>query len=313
MSDESRRPVSPFVGLIVGLVTVSTASTLIRLAQTAGVDPLAVAAWRLTLATLILAPPTLLTRWRELGSLGRQELLAMLGSGLLLAIHFAAWISSLALTSVAASVLLVSTNPLFVGLVSHLVLKERLTRRMVLGMLIAASGAVIIGLGDASGGQGELRGDLLALVGAISGAGYYMIGRQLRRRLSLLGYVFPVYGTAAVVLMAVAGLARVPMVGYEPRTWLWLLLLAVLPQIMGHSSLNWALAHLSATYVTLATLAEPLGSALLAWVFLREPLTGAAIAGGALVLLGVAVARRGEQGKGTAEDESVLSNPQNGL
>lgn len=288
------------VALVAGVLAASTASPLIRLAQ-AEASSLAVAAWRLTLASLIVAPVALSARRAELKSLSRREWFLALGAGFLLAVHFATWISSLALTSVAASVVLVSTNPLFVGLASHLFLKERLTRWLGAGLAVATVGSAVIGLGDVGQGTHRLVGDLLALGGAVSVAGYFMIGRRLRARLSLVGYVFPVYGTAAVVLMAVSLVARAPLAGYTAPTWVRLLLLALIPQIVGHSSLNWALRHLTATYVTLAVLGELVGSTLLAWLILGETPTLIAAIGGGMILVGIAMASRapGPRGRGT--------------
>lgn len=284
-------PFPPVLALVVGVLAASTASPIIRLAQ-AEVNSLAIAAWRLTLASLILAPITLATRRDELRNLARGDWLLMVGSGVLLAVHFATWISSLAYTSVAASVVLVSTSPLFVGLGSYLLLKERLSRSLVIGLIVAIAGSIIIGLDGLGEGTHRMTGDLLALAGALSVAGYFLVGRRLRARLSLLAYVFPVYSVAAVTLMAVASLARVPLSGYPSLHWLWLLLLALGPQITGHSSLNWALRHLPATYVTLAVLGEPIGSSVLAWLILREVPSLLTLIGGAVVLVGIAIASR---------------------
>jgi len=283
------KDIRPYLGVGLGVATVSTAAILIRLAQ-AEVHSLVVAAWRLTLATSILTPIALSACWSELRGLTRREWGSALISGLLLALHFATWITSLALTSVAASVVLVSTSPLFVGLASHLLLHEHLRRGMVVALLLATVGGIIIGLGDLGEGTHQLWGDVLALTGAIAGAGYFLIGRHLRSRLSLLAYVFPVYGTAAVVLMALMLTSGLPAVPQHPQTWLWLLLMALGPQILGHSSLNWALRYLSATYVTIATLGEPIGSTLLAWWLLMEKPSSWAVAGGMLILVGIAIA-----------------------
>lgn len=285
----SRPLIPPRLVLLIGVLATSTASTFIRLAQ-AEMHSLAVAAWRLTFASLLLAPWALVFRRAELRSFSRRDWGLILGAGVLLAIHFAAWIASLALTSVAASVVLVATAPLFVGVIAHLWLRERLTRPMILGLTLAMVGAIIIGIGDLSGGVHQLQGDMLALTGALAVAGYFLIGRALRVRLSLLGYVFPVYSTAAVTLMLVAALARVPLGGFPLLVWLWLLLLALFPQIIGHSSLNWSLGHLPATYVSLAVLAEPIGSAMLAWLVLGETPGGAAVLGGGLILGGLFIA-----------------------
>ncbi len=251
---------------------------------------LAVAAWRLTLATAVLTPLALTTCRAEWRTLTRREWGLIVASGLLLAVHFYTWITSLALTSVAASVVLVTTAPLFVGAISHFFLKEHLSRPVVRGMAVALAGSLIVGLADAGEGAHPITGDLLALLGALSVAGYMLIGRKLRAHLSLLGYVFPVYGTAALALMGAALWSGVALSGYPTSVWLWLVLVAVFPQVIGHSLLNWALGHVSATFVSLAVLGEPIGSTLLAWLVLHEPPTFGALIGGLLILIGITMA-----------------------
>lgn len=294
--------IPPALGLAVGVTASSTASTFIRLAQ-GSMTSLAVAAWRLTIATLILAPFALATCRKEWRALTRRDWGLLAVSGLLLAAHFYTWITSLAMTSVAASVVLVATAPLFVGAISHFFLKERMSRQMVIGMAVALAGSLIIGLADAGEGAHQIAGDLLALLGALAVAGYMLIGRRLRAPqqtapaqtaaavpLSLLAYVFPVYGTAALALMGMALFSGVALSGYPAQSWLWLTLMAVFPQIVGHSTLNWALGHVSATFVALAVLAEPIGSTLLAWLILHEPPTFSTIIGGVLILIGIMAA-----------------------
>ena len=284
----------PYLGVSVGVLTVSTAAILIRWAQR-GAPSLTIAAWRLTLATLFLSPVVWYARREELRTLTRREWASLFVSGLFLAVHFATWITSLAYTSVAASVVLVSTSPLFVGLASVLVLRERMTREMAVAIVIAIVGSVVISAGDANAaGRHQVWGDFLALLGAVAAAGYFLIGRRLRKRLSLLAYVFPVYGTAAAALMAVLLTSGLPHLPRSPQTWLWLVLMALGPQILGHSSLNWALRYLSATYVTVATLGEPVGSTLLAWWLLDERPSIWAVVGGALILAGVVLASHAE-------------------
>jgi drug/metabolite transporter (DMT)-like permease len=307
-SSDQSDDVRAYLGVSFGVVVVSTAAILIRLAQ-AEVHSLAVAAWRLTLATLILTPFAWIKAGSELRALTRREWGSVLVSGLLLAIHFGTWITSLAYTSVAASVVLVWTSPIFVGLASHLFLGERLTREMVIALVVAIIGAVVIGLGDLGEGTHRLLGDLLAVIGAVAGAGYFLIGRRLRARLSLLGYVYPVYGTAALLLMGVMLISGLPRVPQRSETWLWLTLMALGPQVLGHSSLNWALRYLSATYVTLATLGEPIGSTLLAWWLLGEQPSIWAVLGGLLILGGIVVASRAERAVAASDrrrEESVI-------
>lgn len=296
--NRQQRKMSPMVGLVIGVTAVSTASTFIRLAQV-WVPSLALAAWRLTFASVLIAPFALIFCRKEWRRLGARDWLFVVASGTMLALHFYTWITSLAMTSVAASVVLVSTNPLFVGVLSHFVLGERLSSRMVTGMVIAVLGSAIIGLGDLGQGSHQLVGDLLALAGALTVAVYMLIGRRLRARLSLLGYIFPVYGVAALVLMAMALVVEVPLGGYPSEAWMWLVLLALIPQILGHSSFNWALGHLRATFVSLAVLAEPIGSTLLAWLVLHESPTLMTALGAPLVLAGIAIATgwRGRKSK----------------
>jgi len=286
--------VSPYLGLGVGLVVASTSAIAVRYAQE-GAPSLSIAAWRLTLAALVLAPVALGRRRDELAGLTRGELARAVAAGVLLALHFAAWISSLEHTSVAASVVLVTTNPLFVGLLSPFLLREPVSRAMFGGILVAFAGSGVIALGDAGGGDAHLLGDSLALLGAIGVAGYMMLGRALRRKLSLLTYIFVVYSVAAVVLLAAALLTRQPMRGLTPQAYGWILYLALGPQLVAHTSFNWALRYLSAAFVTVSLLSEPIGTSLLAWLLLHEPPTILEVLGGALILSGVALASREER------------------
>ena len=291
---DSPPPVSPYVGMAVGVVMVSTAAIAIRFAQE-GASSLSIAAWRLTLASVILAPIVLSQHRDELSRLTRSELARATVAGLLLAVHFATWISSLEFTSVAASVVLVATSPLFVGLRSPLLLQEPVPRLMYGGILIAIVGTVVIALGGLGGGSEPFKGNLLALVGSLCVAGYMMIGRTLRRQLTLLPYIFVVYGVAAIVMLAVVLVTRQPMLGFAPETNAWILYLALGPQLVGHSSFNWALRYLSATYATVTLLCEPIGASLLAWLLLDEIPIKLEVMGGTLILAGVAIASRAER------------------
>jgi drug/metabolite transporter (DMT)-like permease len=289
----SEPPISPFVGLMVGTLMVSTAAIAIRFAQR-GAPSMSIAAGRLTLASLVLAPLVLSRHRDELSQFTRSDLMRAAAAGLFLALHFATWITSLEFTSVAASVVLVATNPLFVGLLSPLILKESVSRGMLTGILVAVVGSTVLSLDDLGGGSAPLLGDLLALIGAAGAAGYMMIGRTLRRRLSLLTYIFVVYSVAALVLLVIALVTGQPMGGLSPETYGWILYLALGPQLVGHSSFNWALRYLSAAYVTVTLLSEPIIASLLAWLLLQEPPTSLEVVGGGLILAGIAIASRVE-------------------
>jgi drug/metabolite transporter (DMT)-like permease len=280
--------------LIVGIVAASLASILIRLAQGAGMAPLAIAAWRLIFASAILIPYAWLRRRDELRDLSGAEWRLMAVAGLLLGLHFATWITSLRYTSVASAVVLVSMGPLFVAIGSWLIWRERPGGSMVVGITIALVGTIIIAFGDFSQGDDVLMGDLLALAGAVFIAGYLMAGRRIRNRRSLTTYVAVVYGMAMVTQLILVLIARQSLFGYSAEAYGWSLALAIGPQIIGHSAFNWALGYLTATFVSIVTLAEPIGSSVLAYVILGEAVTRSTFAGGVLVLLGIYIASRAE-------------------
>lgn len=257
--------------------------------------PLVISAGRLTLSALILLPLALARGApRELRALSRRDLFLALLAGVALAVHFATWITSLTLTTVASSVVLVETNPLFVALASHFLLRERVSRLAAVGILVAVLGSALVGFGDFALSGWALLGDALALIGGLMAAAYFLLGRRLRQRLSIVAYVWPVYTVAAAVLLAICLGSGEPLVGYTPATYLLILLLAVGPQVLGHSSLNYALGQLPATLVTVAALGEPIGAALLAFLLLREAPGWLVLAGGAFILGGIALTSLGE-------------------
>lgn len=288
-----RPSVPPIVGIATGIAAVSSASIFIRYAQREA-PSLVIAAARLTLASLILAPIAWARYRAEYRRLTRLDGWLVVFSGVFLALHFATWISSLEYTTIASSTVLVSTSPLFVAVASWLLLREKVGRAVIVGLVVALVGSVIIGLSDAGKAGSTLRnallGDVLAFAGAVAVAGYLLIGRRVRAKLSLVPYIAAVYGTAAVVMLALVGLARQTFTGYTPATYGWLLLLALVPQLIGHSSFNWALAHLPATFVSVATLGEPIGSTLLAYIILGEAPGLVKLMGAVLILVGIAVA-----------------------
>ncbi len=282
------------LGLSVGVVAISFASIFIRLAQSENVPTVSIAAWRLVWASLVLLPYAWLTHRDEIRDLSRQELGLLIASGAFLGFHFASWIASFKYTSVASSVVLVSMGPLFVGLGSWVFLNERPTVKLGVGILLAAVGSLVISWGDLAQGQGQLLGDLLALMGAIMVAGYFMIGRKVRVRRSLTTYIALVYGVAMLTLLLIVFVGRQPMLGFSLPAYGWMLALGLVPQLVGHSTLNWALQYLSATYVAIITLAEPLGSGILAYVILGETVSWSTAIGGVLILVGIYIASRAE-------------------
>ena len=297
MSDPApdKPAVPPSFALIVAVLAVSWGGPLVRFTEA---PALAVAAWRLALSVaFILLVVLARAETRRLPELSRREWLLAVASGVLLAAHFWSWIASLELTSVASSVVLVNVQPVFVATLSVLFLGERPTRMQWTGIGVAVAGAAVIGWGDwgggtADGGRDPLTGDLLALAGAAFVSGYYVIGRGLRQRLDLWHYIAIVYGVAAVVLLAAATLhPRVALTGYAPRDWWIFVALAAGPMMLGHTGVNYALRYLRAYVANLALLAEPVGATLIAWLLpgIAEVPPGATLAGGALILAGIAL------------------------
>jgi len=249
------------------------------------------------IAFLAVLIPTLIKHRPELQALSCRDLGLAATSGLCLAIHFATWVYSLELTSVAISVVMVNTAPLWVGLLTPLMTGERLARATILGIGISVIGAVAIGAGLQGDGNSsnDLLGAVLAAIGAVGLAVYLLIGRNFRRRHSLGVYVTVCYGAAAGYLSLAAIATGQQVVGFSTSIWLYLIALALVSQILGHTTYNWALRFFSASMIAVALLAEPVCSTLLAHVLFNETLTAVQVAGAALILVGIYVAARVER------------------
>lgn len=270
--------------LAVALLAVSWSAPLVRLAV--GAPALAIGFWRTAISTAVFAPVVLTRHRSEVRRLGRRALFLLLASGAALAVHFAAWIASIGLTTVASSVLLVSSQPVFVALGSAL-MGEPLTRAGWAGIALAMIGAALVAGGDAGRGSRPLVGAMLALLGAVAAAAYFLAGRRLRREVSAITYSTAVYGVAAVILGTALAVARLPAAGYRPGTWLAILAIALGPQILGHTILNQLLGQVGATKLSVAILVEPVGAALIAAVLFGERPPLLVLPGGAAVLAGI--------------------------
>jgi len=284
--------VRQYLVLAFGVVSVAFAAVFIKLAEA---PPLVIAAYRLCLASLVLAP---VAWWRardELRKLGRRQLLMAVASGAFLALHFGLWIASLDYTTVASSVVLVTASPIFVAVASYLLWGEKLTTRITGGIAVSIVGAAVIGFSNWQAGAGSLLGSVLALGGATAVAGYLLIGRRLRQNMGLLSYIFLTYLSAGLVLLTAALVSGQRLTGYPGMTYLMFVLLALVPQLLGHSSLNWALRFVPATMVTIAVLGEPVGATVLAFFILKEVPSWMEIAGGVLILAGIAAAFSGSR------------------
>lgn len=286
----------PYLGIALAVVCVSTSAIFISWSESSFIT---IALYRLGLGTLILAPFALLDRKRAVWHLPRRDVLALVGVGAILATHFTLWIGSLKLegirVSVASSVILVTSHPLLVGLLSHFVLRERLNRWIALGIGLGFTGIVVIAIADSTAASGSLIGDLLAFFGGVAAGLYLLAGRRFRQRIPLLAYAFVVYASATGVLfLYTLGLGEsLTPTGDVPRELLLFLAMAAIPQIGGHTLYNWSLRWVPAPIVSLSLVGEPIGSSLLAWVLLDQVPTVAVALGGALALAGIYLAAVG--------------------
>lgn len=277
----------------VGILAISSASILIRLAEA---PSLAIAAYRVSLAAACVGPwalgrhskakPALSIPWK-----------AVVVSGCFLALHFAFWIESLKRTSVASSVTLVSTSPVFTAVLSSFLLRERIGPLMWAAIATCVAGSAVVAGLDFRFDDNALLGDLLALLGGLMASGYFLAGRYARATLPLSLYIFRTYGIAGAVLVVLCLISQTPLVGFSPKTYGILVLLAAVPQMIGHTSFNWALKHLSATAVAVLTLGEPLGATILAFLLFHETVSlptalGLALLAAGIVASGFAASRR---------------------
>lgn len=287
-------PVRAYAVLLTGVASVALAAVLIKLALVEGVPALVVADTRLMLAALFLTPLALRRHGTVLRGLSRQSILLIIASGIFLAIHFWSWVSSLQYSSVLVSGVLVTTSPIWVGLLDVFVLKARLNWALVTGVVITLIGSVLLALPEAGQAavtsSSDMIGGGLALLGAMTFSVYMIIGSKMRDRIPLLAYLWGVYGTAALVLLLMVGLSGVAFTGYSPTAYILLILITIFPQLIGHSSLNYALAFLPATYISIATQLEPIGSAIIAYFLLSETPRAVQIIGSAVILAGVLLA-----------------------
>lgn len=285
-----------YCALAVGVAASSTGAIFSRCAQQEA-SSLTIAAYRMGFAFVVVLIPTLIKQRRELLSVSYRDLGLGALSGFFLAVHFAAWIYSLELTSVAISVVLVNTAPLWVGLLTPLLTHERLSRATTLGIVLSVLGAAVIGcgFGNIDGGSNNPVGAAMAVLGAIGMAGYLLIGRGFRKRHPLGVYVTICYGAAAAFLALTALCTGQQMVGFSAPIWIYLISMALVCQIIGHTTNNWALRFFSASMVAVALLGEPVFSAMLAWLAFGETITLVQLCGSALNLAGIYAATRVEK------------------
>ena len=274
----------PYITLLVGVLAVSFAATFIRLADA---PPLVIATYRLAIASIILIPIAAIKSRRSLPQLSRQDILLILLSSVFVALHFGLWITSLSYTSIASSVVLVTAHPAFVAVISYFLWGERLNKLTIGGIVVAFIGVIFINYSGLTFGSQAIVGNLLALIGGFAMGAYLIVGRQLRARIDILSYLTILYTCSAVILLVATVLSGHRLFGYSPTTYLMLVLLALVPQLIGHTSINLAVRLIPVIFVSVAILGEPVGATLLGSLILGEIPTANEIAGGFLMLSGI--------------------------
>jgi drug/metabolite transporter (DMT)-like permease len=282
--------------LLFGVVGVSTAAIFIRLclqvAEESGLGfSLFIAAYRLMIASLIIFP---FVQPSSLSKVPKKGYWYAIAAGITLSIHFAAWITSLSFTSIAASTTIVTTNPIWVTLLSWLWFQEIPKRLTILGIVIALLGGFCIAIGDAdslNSGSNPLLGDGLALLGAWSVSFYLLLGKQAQALgLTIRNYSAIAYTTAAIVLLPLPLFFGIHYFGYPAELYIYLLGMAIFSQVLGHTSFNWAVRFISPTFVTLAILFEPVSASLLGFFIFGEVPSQLVLVGALILLVGVAIA-----------------------
>lgn len=280
--------------LVAGVAATSWAAIFVRLADEA--PALSIAAYRMLFATAVLTTVAAFAIVRQGDRLPAKAALPWLAlSGLFLAGHFWSWFASLERTSVGSSVVIVGTQPLLAAILGFLFLGERPSRAEYYGIALASGGLLIVGGRDFLADPGELSGDLLALLGGLLGASYRTVGRSLRGGMSAAVYSASVYGVATVALWCLVLAVRPAVGGFGGETWTFLVLIALVPQVIGHTAFNWALAHYRVVTVGIVALGEPVFATLLAIPVLGEAPAAGVVLGGPLIIAGVFVGLRGSE------------------
>jgi len=277
-------PIHPYIPILIGVISISFSAIFVKLAEA---DSGTIAFYRMLFSVLIIAPAFFKNHVHELKMLYQRDWLFSIISGIFLAFHFILWFESLQYTSVASSTVLVTMQPLFAFIGTYLFFKERLTMQAVLSGMIAISGSVLISWGDFKISGGALFGDTLALIACVLVTGYFLFGQEVRKRLSLITYTMVVYSISTITLFFYVLLRGESFGPYSYSTWLWFLLLAIIPNLLGHSLFNWSIKWVSANVISIAVLFEPIGASILAFFIFGEKLISTQIIGGIIVILGI--------------------------
>jgi len=281
--------------LIIGIVSISFAAIFIRLCD--DMPSMTIAGFRFTIASLILL---LISCFRKttLAQLSSKDFFWCALSGVFLALHMILWIMALKMTSVSSAVVLVTTNPIFVGIFSYVLLKEKQSKELVIGILLSFAGSAVIAVGDggisglAVEDKTALTGDMLALVGAVMASGYLIIGSKMREKMDTFSYILIVYTITAFIVLSAVFIGGYPVLGFKASSYTSVVLLAIVPQLIGHTSFNWVLKHLKTSMVAITILGEPVGASILAYIFFKESISLLQFSGILAIFAAIVIASR---------------------
>lgn len=270
--------------VLIGVIFVSFSAIITKTSQA---PALAIATYRLGFTTVLLLPSVIKNKRTEMKNMNKKTMNICIISGIFLAFHFATWISSIKYTSIASSTVLVNTHPIFIVLGSFFILKERVSKKALLSIALAFTGSIIISLGDSTLGSNILLGDILAVLGGFFVAGYMMIGRVARQKLSVTSYTFIVYLSSTITLFLLSLITNTPLFPYPLKEWIIFLSLAVFCTILGHSIFNWALEHVKPTFISTSVLGEPVFATIWAIFIFNEIPTPWQITGSMIIIYGI--------------------------
>ncbi|MEK6268638.1 MAG: DMT family transporter [Planococcus sp. (in: firmicutes)] len=279
-----RPAIHPYIPIMIGVFSVALSAIFVKMTVA---DSGVTAFYRMLFSVLIMSPVFLLKYTHEIKKLSKRDWGFASIAGVFLAFHFILWFESLNYTSVASSTVLVTLQPLFAFAGTYFFFKEKLSIKTLVSGAIAILGSVLIGYGDFKVSGSALYGDILALIACALITAYLLFGQDVRKRLSLVTYTFVVYSISTITLFFYIVLKGESFGPYPASEWMWFLLLAIIPNLLGHTLFNWALKWVSTNVISIAILFEPIGAAILAYFILGEYLTVSQIVGGSVVLAGI--------------------------
>ncbi|AWE08421.1 EamA family transporter [Lysinibacillus sp. 2017] len=277
-------PIHPYIPILIGVISVSLSAIFVKLANA---DSGVIAFYRMLFSVLIMLPWFIMKYRHEIKKLSKRDWIFSSIAGVFLAFHFILWFESLNYTSIASSTVLVTMQPLFAFLGTYLFFKEKITLKTLLAGSIAIIGSVLISWGDFRISGTAFYGDVLALIACALVTGYLLFGQDVRQRLSLVTYTMVVYSVSTITLFIYIIVKGESFGPYPLMDWMWFLLLAIIPNLLGHNLFNWSLKWVSANVISIAILFEPVGAAILAIIVFKEYLTITQIIGGVIVIIGI--------------------------